>query len=69
MMCPYCGKQMKNGYIQSAREIFWSTQKKKLFFKAMGREDKPLASFGWNGSSAIAFYCDNCRKVVIDCKN
>lgn len=67
MTCPYCGKEMRNGFIQSAREIFWSPTKKKVFFRPFKSDDVPVAPSGWNSSVAGACYCDNCRKIVIDC--
>ncbi|MBU5677685.1 hypothetical protein KQI88_14790 [Alkaliphilus sp. MSJ-5] len=67
MECPYCRDEMDKGVIQSAREIFWSINEKKVFFIAdVSNGDVSIAPFGWNGSKAEAYLCNNCKKVIID---
>lgn len=67
MKCPYCEKKMKRGAIQSAREIFWSNYKRRLFFRPnIDKGDVSIAPFGLNGTVKEAYLCKNCKKVIND---
>ena len=68
MNCPYCGKEMQLGYIQSRDGVTWSD--KEYAIKALatlhpgsislanGVEDKNTAVY--------AYRCADCKKVIID---
>lgn len=62
MKCPFCDNEMENGYIQSARDIFWGRKKHKLFFM----NDEISIASGWNGSTKEAYACKVCQKIIID---
>ena len=70
MNCPYCGSEMKLGYIQCRDGLYWMENKRAVAaipFAAGERVN--LADDGWvpfGGYSATAYYCRECRKVVID---
>ena len=67
MNCPYCGKEMEKGVIQSPHEISW--QKKKSFIgRAMFHENSIVLSelSMLKGSAVIAYLCRDCQKIVID---
>ena len=32
--CPYCGRELLSGYLQSARQIIWSQEEKSISFRA-----------------------------------
>jgi len=67
MKCPYCDTEMEKGVIQSAREVFWSCKKRKLFFRASAdKGDVLIAQLGWNGSFAESYLCRRCKKVIFD---
>ncbi|MDN6731872.1 MAG: PF20097 family protein [Atopostipes suicloacalis] len=68
MKCPYCGEEMAEGFVQSARNIFWSTQKKKVVFAPSKAEDISIAN-GFNGASKESYFCRKCKKVIIDIIN
>lgn len=65
MKCPYCNQEMENGFVQSARDIFWGEKKHKLFFTPNEKEVK-LAIGGLNGCIINAYYCRDCKKIIID---
>ena len=65
MVCPYCGKEMEHGCVQSARPVLYSPRKKKVFFTASEPEEFYLTDGVWNGSFVGADYCKDCKKVVI----
>ncbi len=57
---------MDKGIIQSAREIFWSTNKKKLFITSNeGKGDISIAN-GMNGAVIQGYICKRCRKIILD---
>lgn len=70
MKCPYCGKEMTLGYIQSRDGVYWTEKKrfiaalpldggKKL---AVGREQ----SCGDTNGYVEAWNCWTCKKILID---
>ena len=65
MKCPYCSEDMRVGYIQSARPIFWGEEKHKLLFSPRGNEEFTISESFWD-CTAEAFYCAQCGKVVIE---
>lgn len=67
MTCPYCGKEMEKGVIQSPHEINW--KKKKAFIgRAMFHKGSiVLSELSYlSGSAVIAYLCRDCKKIVID---
>ncbi|MBR5228530.1 MAG: hypothetical protein IKV96_01695 [Firmicutes bacterium] len=68
MKCPYCGKEMVNGKVKSAKEIFFASDEEKLVFFAEVEEDEEilLSSNNWTSPSCVAYHCIACRKVVMD---
>lgn len=67
MKCPYCEEEMDWGVVQSAKQVFWSEKKHKVFFNPNESQgDISIAPFGWNGCATPGFYCKRCRKVIID---
>ena len=67
MNCPYCGNEMVNGVVQSAREIFFTTQPRKgwMFFTPCGGD----VSLSWHNPTrptCIAYRCISCKKVILD---
>lgn len=69
MNCPYCGKEMEKGLIQSPQEIAWIKGEKKRFFGSADFHEGSVVlselSF-LTGSAVTAFLCRDCRKVLID---
>ena len=67
MKCPYCGKEMEQGVIQSTYELNWQ-KKRRLMNRSDMYEDaiclSPM-SF-WKGSAVTAWLCRDCNKIVID---
>lgn len=69
MKCPCCGKEMINGVVQSARQVFFTTQAHKFWFSPdTKRSDEVLlCSDNWiSPTSCTAYHCSECKKVVID---
>lgn len=68
MKCPYCGRDMEQGVIQSVQEINW--QKKRHLINRSDMYDGAVClaprSF-LKGSFVEAYLCRDCRKVIVDC--
>ncbi|MDO4492462.1 MAG: PF20097 family protein [Clostridia bacterium] len=68
MICPYCGKEMTKGYIQSRDGVYW-TAKKQLVpaLSFFGKDALCLANTG-DGKTTVAeaHKCADCGKIVID---
>jgi len=69
MKCPFCGKEMTRGVVQSAREVFFTTKPHKAFFTAnlFRRGEILLTEDNWTKPTCAASYCADCKKVIIDC--
>ena len=69
MICPYCNKEMKKGYIQCRDGLHWTPKKQTVAALAglgvgavlIGSEDGLVPN-----TTAIAYHCESCKKVVID---
>ncbi len=72
MQCPYCGREMERGLIQSPYEIAWCPGEKRRmmmrseFYNGSVCLSKPSLR---KGSAVIAYLCRDCEKVLIDYKN
>ena len=69
MKCPYCEKEMEQGFIQSPHEISWKKgDKRPLFGRAQLYEGSVILSelSFVKGSAVTAFLCRDCQKVIID---
>lgn len=65
MKCPTCGQEMEEGVVQSAREIFFTIEPHRFWFKVK-KEEVLLSSHNWTRPTCIAYLCRNCKKVVIN---
>lgn len=65
MKCPYCSREMEKGYVQSARPVIWSLNKKKLLFIATEADDLTISKGYLNGCFAEAYHCSKCKKIII----
>lgn len=65
MKCPTCGQEMEEGVVQSAREIFFTIEPHRFWFKVK-KEEVLLSSHNWTRPTCVAYLCRNCQKVVID---
>ena len=69
MLCPYCGKEMGKGLIQSPQELAWlKGEKRRLLSRAAFHKDSVVLSelSLLRGSAVEAWLCRDCGKVVID---
>ena len=63
---PCCGKEMAEGFVQSGREIFFTTEPHHMFFKPDISHEVSLSAHNWTRPTCIAYLCKPCKKVVID---
>ena len=69
MKCPYCDNEMQKGYIQCRDGVYWTPIKQWVSALssmakgaiAIGTDDKLMPK-----SSAEAYHCETCKKVIID---
>ncbi|OZV13758.1 hypothetical protein CIW83_02125 [Tissierella sp. P1] len=70
MKCPYCGEEMKRGFIYGDRySLKWIPEEKDkgLIFQWFARGIK-LSDASMN-NSVESFCCKNCKKIIIDVEN
>ena len=63
MLCPFCQSEMTEGFVQSARQVFF-TAKPKNFLISPGKNDVPITGF-WEPLGR-AYHCEKCKKVICD---
>ena len=69
MNCPYCGKEMKDSYIQSAQQLYLNFGKRPRLFASGDLSSKGLSRFSLTKAPFVkAYYCDSCAKIIIDLK-
>lgn len=69
MNCPYCGKEMEKGLIQSPHGLAWlKGEKRHTFARAELHEGSVVLSelSMLRGSAVEAWLCRDCGKIVID---
>ena len=67
MVCPYCGKEMKLGYIQCRDGVVWTLKKQPMAsLSFLGKESTWLNNGPGKRSVTYAFKCEDCEKVIID---
>lgn len=65
MKCPFCGREMTAGYIQSGHVIFFTQKRHKVFFTP--QEDEPVLTVkNWTAPTCAAHHCAACRKVIAE---
>ena len=71
MKCPYCGKEMMNGFLISSRDItFTDDYNINRSFRIKKCNDLELSKgSGLSLSHCTAFHCSSCKKIVIDYEN
>ena len=66
-ICPYCGRELFSGYLQSARQIIWSQEEKSISFRTDEEGDLVVSHGIWNGSFADCRYCAGCGIFLLEC--
>ena len=70
MKCPICGREMKQGFLRSARPIYFTAEEYGDCFiphTAEGKDIK-LTSHNWTRPTCEALYCPDCQKILVDCR-
>jgi len=68
MICPFCGREMIPGFVQSARKVFF-TQEKHSWWFVPDTEDVLLTRHNMTGPTCTAYHCPDCKKVIADYGN
>ena len=68
MKCPWCEREMTDGFINSMRKVVFSQkpQDEDAFFFWPDAECINLTQHNWTKPSAKALHCENCKKVIVD---
>lgn len=71
VQCPYCKNDMKKGFVEGdgRNNIIWveESEKRNFLDNMLGKKCVMLAKREiWVRSSVDAYYCEGCKKVIID---
>ena len=71
MLCPVCRSEMRSGAIRAdGSEMVFITEKHNKHFRFVrlneGTDEFCIASGVFSAAQVSAFYCRNCRKLIVD---
>ncbi len=66
MICPYCGEEMVDGFIQSANQIYFNKGKRARFFAAGDLRSRNLTRVSLRAPNLKSYLCENCQKIIVD---
>lgn len=67
MNCPYCNNEMEKGYIQSSKEVYYTTKPTKFALLASAKiEDINLTKGIFAPVTIESFNCPVCKKILIN---
>ena len=67
MKCPYCGNEMRQGYIRgNGVWLFFSNEHRPIQFINRKQGDIILNKPFWDYDRLTAFCCEGCKNVIID---
>ena len=65
MKCPFCEKEMIEGYVQSARKVFFSENLADFLGDVYG-DEIVLTDHNFWGPRCLAYNCPDCKKIIIE---
>ena len=63
MDCPFCGKEMKPGWLRSRGPMQWSTRPLERLLPLRGQENVSIYSIN---EPSTAYICRECEKMIVD---
>lgn len=66
MICPYCNNEMEKGYVQSNKEVYYTTNPTKFPLAIPKAEDINLTKRIFAPVTIEAWNCPVCKKILID---
>ena len=68
MKCPYCEREMEQGYIQCRDGVTWTAKRQPIAaLSSFGKDSVSLANGAAKHSRTVfAHRCRNCKKVIIE---
>ncbi len=68
MLCPYCQKEMDEGWLVYRDSLLWSKQQKNVGILPIGKDTICLRSESSSMfcSNRKAYHCHSCKKIIID---
>lgn len=68
MKCPFCGKEMEKGVVQSTREFYFTMEPSKYSSVLLNLDTDVRLSGGsiLKLPTCTAFRCRDCKKVILD---
>ncbi len=67
MRCPFCGRAMEQGAVQSQRAILFNTNPRKgVFWRVFQEGEETISQHNWTTPTCLAWRCRHCKKIVLD---
>lgn len=69
MKCSKCGKDMQNGFLQTANIVTFNRTRHKISLNPKDEADVMIARKAFTGTDFQGYICKECGLVVFDYKN
>lgn len=69
MKCSKCGKNMQNGFLQTANIVAFNRTRHKISLNPKDEADVMIARKAFTGTDFQGYICKECGLVVFDYKN
>ncbi|MDO4268966.1 MAG: PF20097 family protein [Eubacteriales bacterium] len=69
MKCPECGKDMKPGYLQTAKILAFNKNRHRISMNSECEDDVMIARKAFAGTDFPGFICKDCGLILFDYKN
>ena len=66
MLCPWCNREMEEGFLQSARPIVFTLKARTMALMPQTEGEVKLTKQFWTMPAAPAWHCARCRRVVAE---
>ena len=64
MNCPYCDKEMAQGFLTSTHDITWQTKANAEPFYKLRMNENDFSDTFWTGPSLTSWYCPDCNVIL-----
>lgn len=68
MECPYCGKEMTAGFVQSNSQMYFNRGNRARFFAMGDLKSRNLTRLTVRAPYIKGYMCEKCQMIILDMK-
>lgn len=66
MLCPWCNREMKKGFLQSGKPIVFNLEARTFALLHQREGEAALTKQFWTMPTVPAWHCAKCKRVVVE---